>query len=123
MNSFVHMFIFNIWGVSIKQVLFANIAAATLRSLWCTFVQSLLVVLEGTNTICRQSNHVYASSCVFKLFKKIEKPATCDMRSVIHFLNARNMKPADIHRQLHEVCGKHAMIDSMVRIWVRHFNE
>jgi hypothetical protein len=33
------------------------------------------------------------------------------------------MKPSDIHRQLCEVCGKHAMSDPMVRRWVRHFNE
>jgi hypothetical protein len=39
------------------------------------------------------------------------------------FLNARNMKPADIHHQLCEVHGEHAMSDSMVRRWVRHFNE
>jgi hypothetical protein len=39
--------------------------------------------LEGTDEICRQSNHVYASSCVFKMFKKIEKPAACEMQSVL----------------------------------------
>jgi hypothetical protein len=37
------------------------------------------------------------------------------MRSVIRFLNARNMKPADIHRQLCEVCGEHVMNDSRGR--------
>jgi hypothetical protein len=63
---------------------------------------SLLVLLEGTDAICRQSNHVYAKSCVFKMFKKIEKPAAREMLSVIRFLNARNMKPADIHRQICE---------------------
>jgi transposase len=57
------------------------------------------------------------------MFKKIEKPAACEMRSVIHFLNARNMKPDDIHRQLCEVYGQHATSDSMVRRWVRHFIE
>jgi transposase len=57
------------------------------------------------------------------MFKKIEMPAACEMRSVIQFLNARNMKPADIHRQLCEAYGEHAMSDSMVRRWVRHFNE
>jgi hypothetical protein len=36
-------------------------------------------------------------------------------RSVIRFLNTRNMKPADIHRQLCEVYGEHAVSDSMVR--------
>jgi transposase len=50
------------------------------------------------------------------MFKKIEKPAACEMCSVIHFLNARNMK-------LCEVYGEHAMSNSMVRRWVRHFNE
>jgi hypothetical protein len=78
-------------------------------------VQSLLVLLEGADAICRQSNHIDASSCVFKMFKNIEKPVACEIRSVIRFLNARNMKPADIHRQLCEVYGEHAMSDSMVR--------
>jgi hypothetical protein len=100
---------------------FANIATATLWSLWCTCTKSLLVLLEGTDPICRQSNHVYASSCVFKMFNKIGKPAACEIQSIIHFLNARNIKPADIHHQLCE--GEHAMSDSMVRRWVRHFNE
>jgi transposase-like protein len=45
------------------------------------------------------------------------------MRPVIRFLNARNMKPAEIHRQLCEVYGEHAVSDSMVRRWVRRFNE
>jgi hypothetical protein len=33
------------------------------------------------------------------------------------------MKPSDIHRHLCEVYGEHAMNDSMVRRWMRHFNE
>jgi transposase len=33
------------------------------------------------------------------------------------------MKPADIHRQLCEVYGEHAMSDSMVRRWMKHFKE
>jgi hypothetical protein len=57
------------------------------------------------------------------MFKKIEKTAACELRSVMRFLNARNMKPTDIHHQLCEVYGEHAMSDSMVRRWVRHFNE
>jgi hypothetical protein len=59
--------------------------------------------------------HVYASSCVFKMFKRIKKPTACVMQSVIRFLNARNMKPGDIHRQLCEVYGEHAIRDSIVR--------
>jgi hypothetical protein len=53
----------------------------------------------------------YSSSCVFKMFKKIEKPATGEMRSVIRFLNARNMTLADIHRQLCKMYEEHAMSD------------
>jgi hypothetical protein len=43
--------------------------------------------------------------------------------TVTCFLHARNMKPADIHHQLCVVYGEHDMSDSMVRKWVRHFNE
>jgi transposase len=57
------------------------------------------------------------------MFKKIEKPAACEMRSLIRFLNAREVKPTDIHRHLCEVYGEHAMSDSMVRRLVIHFNE
>jgi transposase len=57
------------------------------------------------------------------MFKKIDKRAACEMRSVIRFLHARNMNSADIHRQLCEVYGEYAMSDSTVRRWVRHFNE
>jgi transposase len=53
----------------------------------------------------------------------IERPADCEIRSVIRFLNARNVKPADIRRQICEVYGENAMSDGMVRKWVRKFNE
>ena len=45
------------------------------------------------------------------------------MRSVICFLNAKNMKPAEIHCQLCEVYGEHAMSSAMVRRLVRLFHE
>jgi len=57
------------------------------------------------------------------MFKKMENPAACEIRSVIRFLNAKNMTPAEIHRQLCDVYGEHAMSSSMVRRWVRLFNE
>jgi hypothetical protein len=50
---------------------------------------------------------------VFTMFKKIEKPSACEMCSVVQFLNARNVKPADIHQHC-EVYGEHAISDSMV---------
>jgi hypothetical protein len=57
------------------------------------------------------------------MFKTIERPADCEVRSVIRFLNAINVKPADIHRQICEACGENAMSDGMVRKWAREFNE
>jgi len=38
-------------------------------------------------------------------------------------LNAKNMKPGEIHRQLCDVYGEHAMNSSVVRRWTRLFNE
>jgi hypothetical protein len=57
------------------------------------------------------------------MFKMIQHPADCEIRSVIRFVNARNVKPADIHCQICEVYGENAMSDGMVRKWVRKFNE
>ena len=45
------------------------------------------------------------------------------MLSVIRFLITKNVKPAEIHRQLCDVYGEHAVSSSMVRRWVRLFNE
>jgi hypothetical protein len=53
----------------------------------------------------------------------MEMPAAYEMQSVIHFLNARNMKPGYIHCHLCEVHGEHAISDSLVWRWVRNFNE
>jgi hypothetical protein len=53
----------------------------------------------------------------------IERPADCEIRSVIRFLYARNIKPADIHRQISEAYGENATSDGMVRKRVRKFNE
>ena len=57
------------------------------------------------------------------MFRKIENPTACEMRSVIRFLNAKNMKQAEINRQLCDVYGEHALSSSMVRRWVRLFKE
>ncbi|GBM87857.1 hypothetical protein AVEN_182879-1 [Araneus ventricosus] len=54
----------------------------------------------------------------------VADPSDCEMRSVIRFLNARNVKPAEIHRQLVEIYGENVMTDGMVRWkWVRQFND
>ncbi|GBM02825.1 hypothetical protein AVEN_52008-1 [Araneus ventricosus] len=57
------------------------------------------------------------------MFKTISDPADCEVRSVIRFLNAKKVKPAEIHRQLVEIYGENVMTDGMVRKWVRQFND
>ena len=57
------------------------------------------------------------------MFKTIEGAADCEIRSVIRFLNARNVLPSEIHHQICQVYGDNAMSDGMVRKWVRMFNE
>jgi hypothetical protein len=57
------------------------------------------------------------------MFKMIEHRTNCEIRSVIRFLNARNLNPADIHCQICEVYDENFMRDGMVRKWVRKFNE
>jgi hypothetical protein len=57
------------------------------------------------------------------MLKKIVNPAACEMQSVIHFLYVKNMKPAEVHCQLYDVYGEHAMSSSVVRRWMRIFNE
>ena len=66
------------------------------------------------------------SLCLFlcvKHVKTIEGAADCEMRSVIRFLNARNVLPSEIHHQICQVSGDNAMSDGMVRKWVLMFNE
>ena len=57
------------------------------------------------------------------MFKTIEGAADCEIRSVIRFLNARNVLPSEIHHQICQVYGDNAMSDGMVRKCVRMFNE
>jgi len=57
------------------------------------------------------------------MFKIIEGAVDCEMRSVIRFLNARNVLPSEIHHQMCQVFGDNAMSDGMVRKWVQMFNE
>ncbi|GBM10369.1 hypothetical protein AVEN_169661-1 [Araneus ventricosus] len=57
------------------------------------------------------------------MLKTIADPADCEVRSVIRFLNAKKVKPAEIHRQLVKIYGENVMTDGMVRKWVRQFND
>jgi len=84
---------------------------------------SLLILWQGMDAVPRLSNSVYGSCCVFIMFKKIGNPTACEMRSVICFLNAKNMKLSEIHHQRCDVYGEHAISSSVVQRWVRMFNE
>ena len=57
------------------------------------------------------------------MFKTIEGAADCEIRSVIRFLNARNVLPSEMHHHICQVYGDKAMSDFMVRKWVQMFNE
>jgi len=57
------------------------------------------------------------------VFNTIEGAANCEIRSVIRFLNARNVLPSEVQKQICQMYGDKAMSDGMVRKWVRMFNE
>jgi hypothetical protein len=100
-----------------------NISAAALRSWIRVCALSSLIHWQATDTNTRKADGVYVLFCAFEMFKMIERPADCEIRYDIRFLNARNVKPADIHRQICEVYGENAMSDGIVRKCVRKFNE
>jgi len=53
------------------------------------------------------------------MFQTIEGAADCEIRSVIRsvirFLNIRNVLPSEIHHQVCQVYGDNAISDGMVR--------
>jgi len=57
------------------------------------------------------------------MFKTIEEATDCEILSVIHFLNARNVLPSEIHHQICQVYGDNAMSDGVVRKWGQMFIE
>ncbi|GFS54198.1 HTH_48 domain-containing protein [Trichonephila clavipes] len=57
------------------------------------------------------------------MFKTIDQPADCEIRSVIRFLTAKNVSAAEINRQISDVYGQNAMSNSKVHKWVRAFKD
>lgn len=51
----------------------------------------------------------------------IANPASCEVRSVIRFLLAKNLKPIEIYRQLCEVYGNNVITEGGVRQWCIRF--
>jgi hypothetical protein len=53
----------------------------------------------------------------------MDNPASFEIRTVIHFLHAKNMTAAEIHRELCEVYGQNIMSEGTVRQWCRMFKD
>ncbi|GBN02920.1 hypothetical protein AVEN_193502-1 [Araneus ventricosus] len=51
--------------------------------------------------------------------QSIENSANCEIRSIFRFLNAKDVKAAEIHRQISEAYGENVMSEGMVRKWVK----
>ena len=51
----------------------------------------------------------------------ISTPADCEVRGVIRFLQAENVRPCEIHRRLVAVYGEHVMNADSVRKWCTMF--
>ena len=51
----------------------------------------------------------------------ISKPAECEVRGVIRFLEAEDVRPSEIHRRLVAVYGEHVMNAASVRKWSTMF--
>ena len=51
----------------------------------------------------------------------ISTPADCEVRGVIRFLQAENIRPCEIHQRLVAVYGEHVMNADSVRKWCTMF--
>ena len=63
----------------------------------CTFI-----CWEAINAITEPVDCVYCCLCVIEMPPLIVNPADCEVRAVIRFLSAKDMKAAEIHRQISE---------------------
>jgi hypothetical protein len=53
----------------------------------------------------------------------IDNPATCEIRAVIRFLQAKNTSAAKIHRELCAVYDQNVMSEETVRQWCSMFKD
>jgi hypothetical protein len=53
----------------------------------------------------------------------IDNPVSCEIRAVIHFLHAKNMSAAEIHRALCVIYGQNVMSEGAVRQWCGMFKD
>jgi len=57
----------------------------------------------------------------FEIELPLAAPTRCEVRAVIRFLNAKGVKPIEIHHQLTEVYGESCMDVKNVHKWCREF--
>ena len=100
-----------------------HISRASSRLSLCACAVTSSINWEATDATSWNSCCVYVCSYALNIFKTIEGVTGCEIRSVIHFINARNVLPSQIHHQICQVYGDNVMSDGMVRKWVRMFNE
>ncbi|XP_035211673.1 protein GVQW3-like [Stegodyphus dumicola] len=55
------------------------------------------------------------------MWAAIENPASCEVRSMIRFLLAKNLKSMEIYRQVSKVYGNNIMNESSIRKWCIQF--
>ncbi|GBN72461.1 hypothetical protein AVEN_82501-1 [Araneus ventricosus] len=79
---------------------------------------------NGMLLICQISSRIeFPKSCPL-LVSQLKIPLTVKYaRTVIYFLNAKDVKAANIHRQISEVYGENITSEGMVRKWVRAFKD
>ena len=76
------------------------------------YAVSFLIHWQATHANTRKAGSVYVLFCAFKLFEMIE---SLRRLPVIRLLKARNVKLANIHRQIREVYDENAKSDATVR--------
>jgi hypothetical protein len=53
----------------------------------------------------------------------IDNPDSCEIRTVIYCLHAKNMSAVEIHRELCAVYGKNVMSEGTLRQWYGMFQD
>jgi hypothetical protein len=53
----------------------------------------------------------------------IDNPASCEFRTVIRILRAKNKSGAEIHRELCAIYGQNVMSEGTVRQWCSLFSD
>jgi hypothetical protein len=53
----------------------------------------------------------------------IDNSASCEIRAIVHFHQARNMNAEEINRELCAVYGQNVMSEGIVRQWCRMFKD